>query len=258
MKCILLLLLLAPRLATAAPTLDQNAIAYQQRLGAKIPLQGMFRDNTGATIRLAELAEGRPMIFILGYFHCPNLCSLSRADLIDALLEAQLSDQRDYALIVVSLNSSETSADAFAAKASDLERRPEARAFRNWQFLTGKDEDVAAVSDALGFHYRADMSGQQFAHPTGVVFATSDGIISSYLLGVGYRAEDVERAVALAARGEVAFPASPVLLLCYDFDPATGRLTLAVVKLLQLVAGVTTFLVATALFVAFRPTRRHS
>jgi protein SCO1/2 len=55
--------------------------------------------------------------------------------------------------------------------------------------------------------------------------------------------------------GSVAAAALPVLLLCYHFDPATGRYTLAILKLLRL-AGVTTALtVAGTLFLAFRRDR---
>ena len=128
---------------------------------------------------------------------------------------------------------------------------------QHWRYLTGKDEAVTAVSDALGFHYRADVSAQKFAHPAGVVFVTSDGVISSYLLGLGYRAKDIQHAVAIAARGEVAFPVTPVLLLCYDFDPVTGKRTLAIVKILRLIAAMTVSVTAGALILAFHPKRSH-
>ena len=60
---------------------------------------------------------------------------------------------------------------------------------------------MQAVADAVGFHDRYDSAPKQFAHPVGIVFATPAGIVSSYLLGVGYRPADVRLAVMRAAVG---------------------------------------------------------
>ena len=85
----------------------------------------------------------------------------------------------------------------------------------------------------------------QFPHPVGVVFATSEGVISSYLLGVGYQPNDVRLAVARSARGDVTPAALPVSLLCYDLDPTTGKcVNLSIMKLLRVAAAGTTIAIA--------------
>jgi protein SCO1/2 len=43
-----------------------------------------------------------------------------------------------------------------------------------------------------------------------------------------------------------------VLLLCYDYNPVTGRYTLAIMKLLRLAAAITVVTTAGVLFLAFR------
>ena len=125
----------------------------------------------------------------------------------------------------------------------------------NWHFLTGRADAVQAVADAIGFHDRFDPEFKQFVHPVGIVFATPAGIVSSYLLGVGYRPGDVRLGVTRARLGSVAAAALPVLLLCYHFDPATGRYTLAILKLLRLAGVITALTVAGTLFLAFRRDR---
>jgi protein SCO1/2 len=45
--------------------------------------------------------------------------------------------------------------------------------------------------------------------------------------------------VARAGLGAIARTASPILLLCFDYDAATGRYTPAVMKLLRLAAAIT-------------------
>ena len=77
-----------------------------------------------------------------------------------------------------------------------------AGAAQNWHFLTGTADAVQAVADAVGFHDRFDPELKQFVHPAGIVFATPAGIVSSYLLGVGYRPADVRLGVTRRAMGQ--------------------------------------------------------
>jgi protein SCO1 len=243
------LLLAAPRLAPAAP--DLNGIAYNQKPGSQLPQQDMFRDDTGGTVRFGDLLEDRPLVLALGYFRCRNLCSVVRAGLLDALHASGLVAGKDYSLVALSIDPSETSSDAAAAKAEDLEQHPAPGAAGNWHFLTGTLEAVQAVAEAVGFGNRFDPQQKTFAHPAGVVFATPAGVVSSYLLGVGYQPADVQLAVMRAKSGSLAPPASPVLLLCFDYDAATGRYTLAIMKLLRLAAIITVAAIASALWLAF-------
>ena len=57
---LLLLLLMAPPFAVAASAPDFSGIAYEQKPGAQIPIQDIFRDDTGRMVRLVDLFEGRP------------------------------------------------------------------------------------------------------------------------------------------------------------------------------------------------------
>ena len=94
-------------------------------------------------MRLAELSAGKPMILALGYFHCPNLCGVVRADLYNALAQSRMTAGRDYTLVALSIDPAETSADAAAAKASDLARYPLPGAAQDWHFLTGSAATIA-------------------------------------------------------------------------------------------------------------------
>jgi protein SCO1/2 len=251
-----LLLPAAPRLLVAGPAPDLTGIAYEQRPGSQLPGQAMFEDDTGRIVRLGDLFDGKPLVLALGYFHCPNLCSVVRESLFDSLGKSGLVGGHDYSLIILSIDPSETSTEAAAAKAEDLQRYPEPGAAQNWHFLTGTADTVNAVADAAGFHARFDPERKTFAHPAGVIFATPAGLVSSYLLGVGYQPVDVRQAVTRAASGGIAPAASPVLLLCFDYDPATGRYTLAIMKLLRLAAAITVAAIAGSILLArFRERR---
>lgn len=255
LRLLIFLLAATPRIALGASMPDFSGLAYEQKLGSQLPLQEVFRDEAGRSVRLSDLFGGKPLILVLGYLHCPNLCSVVRADLFDALHASGMTAGRDYSLVALSIDPSETSADATSAKADDLQRYPAPGAVQNWHFLTGTAGAVQAVADVVGFHDRFDPELKQFVHPVGIVFATPAGVVSSYLLGVGYQPGDVRLGVTRAQLGSIAAAALPVLLLCYHYDPTTGRYTLAIMKLLRLAAGITAVTVAGTLFLAFRRDR---
>jgi protein SCO1 len=245
--------LAASSAAVGASVPDFSGLAYEQRLGNQIPLQETFRDDAGQSARLSDfVSPDKPLILALVYFHCPNLCGVVRSDLFDALKRSGMTAGRDYSLVALSIDPSESSADASAAKHDDMQRYPSPGAADHWHFLTGSTDAIKAVADSVGFRARYDPEIKQFVHPVGIVFATPAGIVSSYLLGVGYQSGDVRLAVTRAQWGSIASAALPVLLFCFHYDPTTGRYTLAIMKLLRLAAGITVVVVAGTLFLAFR------
>jgi protein SCO1/2 len=232
---------------------DAAAFAFHQQPGRLLPLAATLRDEAGGDTSLGRLGGGAPLVLAFGYFHCPNLCGVVREDLFAALARAGLAAGRDYQLAFVSIDPSETPADATRAKADDLARFPADPA--GWHFLTGPQTSLEAVEAAAGFRARFDDAQKQFLHPAGVVFATADGAVSGYLLGVGYTPGDVQAALGRAARGEIGQAASPILLLCFHFDAVTGRYTLAIMKVLRLAAGITVLTIGAVVVLAHRRRR---
>ncbi len=234
---------------------DLGAFAYRQRTGSQLPPDTVLREADGGTVRLGDIAHGAPMILALGYFHCPNLCGIVRDDLFHALSATGLRAERDYTLVSLSIDPSETSRDASTAKAQDMAAYPLPGAGAGWHFLTGSAAAVQSVADAVGFRDRFDRQTRQFLHPTGIVFATPSGVVSSYLLGVGYTPTDIRAAVARAGAGRIASAGLPILLLCFHFDPTTGRYTVAILKLLQFAGVLTVLTLGGVLFLLFRRER---
>ena len=246
---------LTPQLANGATAPDPGLFSYRQQNGSSLPQRSVFHDADGSLVRLDTLSHGMPLILMLGYFHCPNLCGIVREDLFRALGSTGLQAGRDYALAVLSIDPTETAADARAAKMQDVSAYGLPASEGSWHYLTGSATEIQPVADAVGFRDRIDQQTKQFVHPAGLVFVTSAGTISSYLLGVGYTPPDIRSAVQRASVGRIAAAASPVLLLCFHFDPTTGRYTLEIMKLLRLAAGLTAATIAGTLFLLFRRER---
>ena len=248
----LLLGLLLPLAAHAAS--DLSDFAFRQQPGSQVPMDLVLRDAQGRAVQLRDEIAGRPAILVLGYLHCPNLCGLVREDVYHAMSQSGLRATQ-YSLLIVSIDPAETVADAAAASHQDLVRYPMPGADASRHYLTGPADSLRRIAHAVGFPYRYDPQLQQFLHPAGLVFLDATGKVSGYLLGVGYTPGDLSLGVSRASSGVIAQAAAPVLLLCFHFDPTTGRYTLAITKVLQL-AGLLTVLTMGALIgFAFRRER---
>ncbi len=248
-----LAVLLMGGLAMAAVN-DRADLAWQPHPGALLPLDTRVTDAGGRPSHLGEVFGQVPVILDLDYYHCPSLCGVVRADVISALANSGLASGRDYRFVSLSIDPKETSADASAARRADLAQAPFANP-ASWQYFVASAAGIGAIAATVGFRDRYDAVLKQFIHPAGVVVLTKAGRVSSYLLGVGYSAGDMRAAVLRAGDGGIAQAALPILLLCFHFDPNTGRYTLAIVKLLKLLAGLTIVTIGGLLFVLSRKSR---
>jgi protein SCO1/2 len=248
----LLVCLLLP--ASAGATSNLSDFAFHQHPGNQVPMDVELRDAAGHVVRLRDELAGRPAILVLGYLHCPNLCGLVRDDVFHALsLSGLRADQ--YSLLVVSIDPSETSTDAALAQRQDVARYPLPGADIAWHYLTGPASSLDKITKAVGFRDRYEPLLKQFLHPAGLVFLNATGHVSGYLLGVGYNPGDLALGVTRASNGGIERAATPVLLLCFHFDPTTGRYTLAITKVLQLAGLLTVLTLGALLGLAFRRER---
>jgi protein SCO1/2 len=242
-----MLILASLLLIAAAPAEDRAGFDWQQHPGATLPLNVQVRNETGATQALAPVFHGIPVVLDLGYFNCPSLCGLVRANLFDALGKTGLKAGRDFELISLSIDQHETAADAAAAKARDAAAWPglDPAALH---YFTAEQSVIQTVSDAVGFRAKFDPNYREFLHPTGLVLLTGAGAISSYLLGMGYATGDLRAGLVRAGTGGIAKSALPILLLCFHYDVSTGRYTLVIMKLLRLM-GILTILTVIGMIV---------
>ena len=232
---------------------DETAdYAFVQKPGSQLPLDVLVHASDGQLLRLGALFAGRPVIFALGYFHCPSLCGVVRDDLFEALRHSGLATPSDYSLVIMSIDPAEGTADAASALADDLERYPTPGAAAGWHFVTGDSSAIGAAAEAVGFQSRYDTHLRQFLHPAGVVILSPDGRVSGYVMGVGYNGGDLGGAVTLASSGGIAKAAMPILMLCFHYDAVTGRYSLAIVKVLRLAGAVAVLMIGLTVALLWR------
>ncbi len=245
----ILLLLLA--LSCGAAWADEPG--YRQFPGALLPEDAVLADEAGHPARFADLIAGkRPAILALIYFHCPALCGVELSDLFTALGQTGMVAGQDYDLFAVSIDPKDGSRDATEARMAYLKRFPLPGAGEGWHFLTGDPEALGEVEQSVGFTARYEPVLGQYIHPAGVVLLTAKRRVSSYLLGVGYGGDDLRRRLREAGDGHIAPSGNSILLLCFHFDPSSGRYSLDVFNALKVAAALTMIGVGGTLFLAFR------
>lgn len=198
-------------------------VDFEQRLGTQVPLDLPFRDETGRTVRLGNYFQGKPVVLTLSYYECPMLCTLVLNGLTSALRALRFDLGKEFVAINVSFNPRETPELAAAKKATYLKeyRRPGSEA--GWHFLTGDEESIRRLTEAVGFQYAWDERNQQYAHATGLVVLTPGGQIARYFYGVEFSPRDLRFALIEAAQGKIGSPVDKLLLYCFHYDPSTGR-----------------------------------
>ena len=250
----------------SAPGTAISQVGFDQKLGARLPLDRRFRDDSGRTIVLGELFGRRPVILVPVYYQCPLLCNQTLNALTRSLRPLSIDAGKDFDVVAISIDPTETPALAARKKASYLERYDRPGTDAGWHFLTGEKDAIDAVAGAIGFRYSYNAEKKLYTHAAGIVVATPDGRISRYYFGIDYPARDLLAEVKRAGSGQIGSPIRTLLLLCYDYDAATGKYTLSILRLTR-VLGIATVLalgalsssspVATAAGVRPQPTARR-
>lgn len=224
---------------------------WTQKLGARLPLDEVFTDDTGRAGRLGDFVSGKPVILVFAYYGCPNLCTLVLNGLTDALRSMDEKPGRDYQLLAVSIDPNENPRLALMKKRTYLTRlgiAPET----SWLFLTGEAQAIAALTSAAGFGYRYDATSRQFEHPSGLVVLSADGRIRQYLTGIRFDPKALSKALKRSSRFQSGSVIDQVLLTCFHYDPSSSRTGTWVLLLIRIAGALSAVTLLTGLARAIR------
>jgi len=240
-----------PQPQVYAPARLLQRVGISQKMGAFIPLDLPFADESGRDVTLRQYS-GKPMILALVYYQCPSLCNMVLNGILRSIKSVDLTAGNEYEVVAVSFDPRETPEMAAAKKQTYLKdyRRPGAE--QGWHFLTGPETSSKALADAVGFRYVYDAMTNQYAHSSAIMILTPDGRIARYFYGIDYPARDVRLGLVEASRERIGKPTDQVLLYCFHYDPTTGKYALVVMNVLRLAGVLTVGLLAAFMFVMFR------
>ncbi len=223
-------------------------VGIQQNLNEQIPADLVFTDESGRTVRVGDYFGKKPMILNLVYFTCPMLCGEELNGLESALRILKFDVGKEFDVITVSFDPKDTPDAAAKKKAEILKRYKRAGAEQGWHFLVGNQGSIDKIAQAAGFEFEYDTKTQQFAHSPAIMVLTPQGKIAQYYYGIDYPPKDLRLALVDASQEKIGNVVDEVLLYCYHYDPAKGKYSATIVRILRL-AGVATLLCLGTLFI---------
>jgi protein SCO1 len=229
-----------------------NQVRFDQRLGDTIPLDLTFFDEHGQTVTLRQFFTHGPVILALTYYRCPMLCPQLLNGLIRGLRQLNFEAGKDYNVVTVSIDPDDSAALAATKREaySVLYGRPNAE--HGWHFLTGREPQIRQLADAVGFHYAYDPTSRQYAHASGIIILTQQGVLSQYTYGVSFSERDLRLGLIRASQNHIGSFVDQVILYCYHYDPLTGKYGVLISHVLEIAGAITVLFIAAMVFILFR------
>ncbi len=233
----------------------------EQHLNHPLPLKAVFTDERHSAAALGHWITKSPVILVLVYYKCAMLCPEVLHGLAAGLKDSGLVPGKDYNVITVSIDPDDSPSDAAAEKARFVSEVGLSGIDEATHFLTGNEASINAISVATGFQFvrvpGPDGQMSQFAHPTVIMFATPDGRLSKYISGVNYQSRDLRLAILDASQHKISNPADLILLYCCSYNPATGKYSVAILRVLSIAGVFTLAVVAGMVWLLTRRPQSH-
>lgn len=233
-------------------------VGIEQQLNEQIPLDLKFTDEQGNVVELGKYFHTKPVIISLVYYRCPMLCTQILNGMVQTFKTLTFTAGKEFDVVTVSIDHRETHAMAADKKETYVTEYARPGVAEGWHFLVGDSLSIAQLADAVGFKFVYDVPTQQFAHASGIMVATPQGKLARYLYGIEYGGRDLTFSLMEAAKEKIGSPVDKLLLLCYHYDPTTGKYGMVVANLLRAGGALTMLIVGGYIWYHIRRERRKS
>ncbi len=251
-------LLLASQTAAQSYTQQlQERIGIDQKLGEQLPLDLEFTDSSGERVFLSQYFGQKPVVLTLVYYECPMLCTQVLNSLLRAMNVLSFGIGTDFDVLTISVDPGETPELAAAKKAEYNKNYRGRDGSTGWHFLTGEQDQIEQLATAVGFRYAYDEDTDQYIHASGLMVLTPEGKLARYFYGIDYPPRDLRWGLVEAANGAIGNPVDQLLLLCYSYDPMTGKYGLYIRNSLR-IGGLITVLALAAFIIAMLKRERRN
>lgn len=197
-------------------------VGITEKLGDQLDLSLPFQNEKGETVTLGSFFDGkRPVLLSIVYYNCPGLCNFHLNGVADVLKNMDWQLGREFDMVVVSMDHTETPDLAAKKKANYIETlgRPEME--KGWHFLVGSEDSVKKLTSQLGFGFGWDEVSKQWAHSAAIHVLTPAGVISRYLYGIQFDPKTVRLSLVEASHGLLGTVIDKLVLTCFQYNPDT-------------------------------------
>lgn len=215
-------------------------IGIIEKLGDTVPMDVHFLNENSDTVTLGQLIN-KPTILFFVYFDCPNLCSPLMDGVADVVSKLDLELGKDYQVITISFNTRDTPEKAREKKKNFVQKISRENQ-ENWIYLTGDQENINRITEAVGYKYKAQ--GLDFAHASAIIALSPQGKITRYLYGLSFLPFDVKMALVEAQKGLTRPTINRVLEYCFAYNPASKTYTIQITRII----GALTIIIAAIVF----------
>jgi protein SCO1 len=233
-------------------------VGLDQKLNQPLPLDLNFRDEQGHEVRLGDYFGDKPVVLSLVQFRCRMLCTQVLNGLLVSSQAVPFTIGQDYTVLSVSIDPREGADLAADKKEKYVGRYRREGAAAGWHFLTGDQQAIDRLAEAVGYRYHYDARSDQYAHPSGIVVVTPQGRISRYFYGIDYHPKDLRLGLVESSENRIGSPVDQFLLMCFHYDPTTGKYGLVIANVLRLAGLVTVLLLGGFLGISFRQEYQRS
>lgn len=233
----------AARAQVNRPIPELENLEIQDKVGTQLPLDVQLTDQTGAAIKVGDYFDGKlPTIIVMAYYSCPMLCTLVLNGVTKTLRELAFSVGTDFRVLVVSIDPRDTTSLAAQKRANYLATYGRQVGARGWDFALGTEVEVRRLASAIGFRYRWDEEGKQYAHAAAAFLVTPQGVLSRTLYGITFAKRDLNLGLVEASEGRLGTTIDKLTLFCFHYDPLKKSYVMVARRVMSL-GGLLTMLI---------------
>ncbi len=227
----------------STPGGDQNElpknlenVGIDEKLDTALPGEVELTDDRGQKVLISSYYnDRRPIIISPVYYSCPSLCNLHLKGVFEVFSELGLKAGKDFEFLAISIDAREDADLAAAKKENYLSEflpgvDPQAGGIH---FMTGTEEQIKKITDAVGFKFQWDAQANEWAHASAAIISTPQGQISRYLHGVYFEPKTFRLSVIEASKGMIGTFADNFALFCFRYDPKGNKYSFYIMNILR-------------------------
>lgn len=199
----------------SAESEKQEKIGIYENLDGFIPDDVMVLTQDSVWVNFKSLIN-KPTVLTLVYYTCPGICSPLLDGVAELIERSDLTLGKDYQVLTVSFNYSETPFLAGSKRKNYLAQVNRKIDESGWKFFTADSTNVYKLTNSVGFMFKRE--GKDFIHAATIIVLSPEGKITRYLYGTKFLPFDLKMSVIEAGKGKSSPTISKVLQYCFSYD----------------------------------------